>query len=219
MRVAIVAALPREVAPLVKGWERREVARHVYVWTRGAIVVACAGMGRDRGTLACEAAIKAGDVNTLISAGLAGACDPALRAAAVVYAGVVIDAKTGERFGTSAQGGPVVVSSPVIAAVEEKRRLWQAYGAAAVDMEAATVARIARAHGLEFRAVKAISDEADFAMDGLERFATSDGQFREGAIALHAALRPRMWSALLALGRNGTKAVCALTEALRAEID
>lgn len=220
MSIAIIAALPREVAGLVKDWERREISRNVFVWTQGVSVVACAGMGAVRVTLACEAAMKAVTVTTLISAGLAGACDPELRVGDVVHAAMVIDAKTGERFETAVPDcNAVVVTGAAIASVREKRRLRETYGAAAVEMEAAAVARIAHAHGLEFRAVKAISDEAGFAMDGLERFASEDGQFREGAFALHMALRPWRWGEVMALGRNSAKAVRALTEALRAEID
>jgi adenosylhomocysteine nucleosidase len=219
-RIAIIAALPRELSALVNGWERHEAARNVFVWTRGDAVAACAGMGAVRGALACEAAMKPVSVGALISVGLAGACDPALRVGDVVRASVVVDAKTGERFEA---GGPgdraVIVTGATIANVLEKKRLREAYGAAAVDMEASTVARIARAHGLEFRAVKAISDEADFAMDGLERFASADGQFREGAFALHAAMRPWMWGDVMMLGRNSAKAVRALGEALQAEIN
>lgn len=219
MSIAIVAALPREVAALVKGWERRETSRHVLVWTRGDAAVASAGMGTTRAALACEAAMQAAPVTRLISAGLAGACDPALRVGDVVRAGLVIDSRTGERFDISGAPGAVVVTGAVIANVSEKRRLREAYGAAAVDMEGAAVARVARAHGLEFRVLKAISDEAYFAMEGLERFATADGQFRQGAFALHAALRPWKWGQVMALGRNSGRAIRALTEALRAEID
>ena len=218
MSVGIIAALPRELSALVKGWERRESGRHVFVWMRGGAVAACAGMGVARAALACEAAMKAAPVTALVSAGLAGACDPALRVGDVVRASVVVDAKTGERF-EAAGSDAVVVTGAAIASVREKARLHDAYGAAAVEMEAAAVARIAHAHGLEFRAVKAISDEAGFTMDGLERFASSDGQFREGALALHAALRPWMWGEVMTLGRNSAKAVRSLNEALRAEID
>jgi adenosylhomocysteine nucleosidase len=81
------------------------------------------------------------------------------------------------------------------------------------------VARLARANGLEFKAIKAISDEADFEVEGLSRFATTGGQFREGAFALHAALRPLMWGKVIALGRNSSKALGALTEVLGGELD
>jgi len=216
---AIIAALPREVSALVKGWERREVARRVLVWTRGRSVVACAGMGAARAALAVEAAMAAAPVTALISAGLAGACDPALHVGDVVRAGVVIDSATGERFEAAGQREQVVVTGDAVASVREKARLRAAYGAAAVEMEAAAVARIARAHGLEFCAIKAISDEADFEIEGLAQFATRDGQFREAAFALHVAVRPWMWGKVLTLGRNSGRAIDALTEALRALID
>jgi adenosylhomocysteine nucleosidase len=86
-------------------------------------------------------------------------------------------------------------------------------------MEAATVCRLAKAHGLGFRAVKAISDEADFELGELAQFVTADGQFRERAFALHAAMRPAMWGKVRALARNSNKAIHALTEALRHELD
>jgi adenosylhomocysteine nucleosidase len=218
--IAIVAALPREVAPLVKGWQRCEGAHRIFLWKRGNAVVACAGIGATRAALACEAVMKAAPIATLISAGLAGACDPSLRVGDVVRASIVIDAKTGERFESAFEDcNAVVVTGGLIASVHEKQRLHQAYGASAVDMEASTVARIACAHNLEFRAVKAISDEADFAMEGMERFVTADGHFREVAFAMHSAIRPHTWARVIGLGRNSSRATRALTEALSAEID
>ncbi len=215
---AIIAALPREVSALVKGWRVQQLPGRVIVYTSENAVVACAGMGAGRATMAVEAAMKAGPVSALLSVGLAGACDAALRVGDIVSAGVVVDAQTGERFENS-QFRQILVSIAGIASVEEKTRLRDSYRASAVDMEAATVARLARAHGLPFHAVKAISDAADFEMGELARFATADGQFREGAFALHAALRPAMWSKVMALGRNSRKALDSLTEALEGELD
>jgi len=217
---AIVAALPREVSALAKGWDRRELSGRVVVYTNGHAVVACAGMGAGRAELAVKAAMDAMPVTALISVGLAGACDSALRVGEIVRAGVVIDSRTGERFcNSSSELGQVLVTGDMIASVREKARLHTLYGAAAVDMEAAAVARVARARGLEFKAIKAISDEADFEVEGLARFATADGQFREGAFALHAALRPALWGKVVALGRNSSKALAALTEVLESELD
>jgi adenosylhomocysteine nucleosidase len=218
MKVGIIAALPREVAGLVKGWEARRLAGKVWVYTRGDAVVACAGMGAARATVAVQAAMQAMAVTELVSVGLAGGCDPAARVGEVVRAGVVIDGRTGERYSQEGDG-LVVVTMDAIASVAEKARLYAAYRATAVDMEAAAVARLAAAHGLGFRAIKAISDAADFAMDDLGRFATQDGQFREGAFALHVAVRPQMWGKTVALARNSGRALRALTAALNAELD
>jgi len=157
-------------------------------------------------------------VTALISVGVAGACNPSLHVGDIVRAGVVIDGQTGERFDNS-QFRQVLVTTEAIASVREKSRLHASYHADAVDMEAATVARLACAHDLYFQAIKAVSDEADFEVESLSRFATSDGQFREAAFALHAALRPPMWSKLIALARNSNKALASLTAVLNTELD
>jgi adenosylhomocysteine nucleosidase len=214
----IIAALPREVAPLVKGWKCEKLPGNRTIYLRDNAVVACAGMGPSRVALAVTAARALLPLTELISVGLAGACDPALRVGDVVRAGVVIDRNTGERF-LDERYDTVLVSTSAILSVAEKERLRVAYDAAAVDMEAATVARLARAHGLTFRAIKVISDTADFNMGGLSGFATEDGQFREGAFALHAAVRPWMWGRLTRLAKNSGRAVKALNDAVRAELD
>ena len=60
-------------------------------------------------------------------------------------------------------------------------KLAQSYGAQAVDMEAAAVARGAQARGVRFMAVKAISDESTFAMPSMDRFVDGRVNFaREG---------------------------------------
>jgi adenosylhomocysteine nucleosidase len=218
MIVGIIAALPREVNALVQCWKRRRCPGGVVVYTDGCAVVACAGMGTARAELAVNAAMAAMPITHLLSVGLAGACDPGLRVGEIVRAGVVIDGETGETF-EDERFKQVVVTTDAIAGVHEKERLLRIYGAAAVDMEAAAVARLAREHDLGFAAIKAISDAADFEVEGLSRFATADGQFREGAFALHAVLRPAMWGKVIALGRNSSKALGALTNALRGELD
>jgi adenosylhomocysteine nucleosidase len=215
---AIIAALPREVKALVKGWELRVLPGHVAVYTNGEAVVACAGMGAARAEIAVKAAIAAMPVAALLSVGLAGGCDPALKVGAIVRAGVVIDERTGERF-ESSRFDQVLVSANAVASVGEKARLRASHYADAVDMEAAAVARLARQRGLEFQAIKVISDEADFELPALSQFVTADGQFRETAFALHAAVRPGMWGKVMALGRNSSKALVALTAELNAELD
>jgi adenosylhomocysteine nucleosidase len=218
MIVGIIAALPREVTALVHGWKRRQCPGGVLVYTDGRAVGACAGLGAVRAELAVSAAMASMPITRLLSVGLAGACDPTLRVGDIIRAGLVIDDHTGERFEDD-RYNQVLVTSNSIASVSDKQRLVRLYGAAAVDMEATAVARLARQHGLEFSAIKAISDEADFALDGLSRFATPDGQFREAAFALHTAVRPATWGKVIALGRNSSKAVTALTNALRSELD
>jgi adenosylhomocysteine nucleosidase len=215
---AIIAALPREIEPLIRGWRRHEGCGKINVYSNDFAVVACAGMGRDRATLAVQAAMAIKPVTCLISVGLAGACDPSLQVGDIVRAGVVVDTQSGERF-ADPQFKQVLVSTPVLASVVEKQRLYASYGASAVDMEAATVARIAQAHDLPFRAIKAISDDCTFELEDLARFATRDGQFREAAFAVHSAVRPHLWSKLFQLAGNSKRAVRSLTKELEAQLD
>ena len=213
---AIVAALPREIAALVRGIEPDERLRRqrIFVYRLPSAVVACAGMGAERAVLAVRAALDAGADGLLVSTGLAGACDPALKAGEVVTAGQVIDVRSGERFFAASEGA-VLVTSPAIASIAEKRRLRASYSASIVDMEGAAVARQARARGLEFRAIKAVSDGSDFELEGLSRFASADGQFRAAGFALHSAIRPHTWSKAIQLGRGSARALKTLTEVLR----
>lgn len=215
---AIITALPREVKHLVRGWQRHHLPGKIVAYTNESAVVACAGMGPTRVALAVRAAMSLKPVTTLFSVGLAGACDPALKVGDIVRAGTVIDTNSGERF-SDPKFQDVLVSSTSIASVQEKLRLRTSYGASAVDMEAATVARIAEARNLNFHAIKVISDDATFELQELARFATHDGQFREAAFAMHAAFRPQLWTKLFHLAGNSKRAVRSLNAEIEAQLD
>jgi adenosylhomocysteine nucleosidase len=215
---AIIAALPREVKHLVRGWQEHRLPNKIVLYTNDFAVVACAGMGPARATLAVQAAMGMKPVTTLLSVGLAGACDPSLKIADIVHAGTVVDTQSGERYSNS-QFKQVLVSAPGIASIKEKRRLYESYRAGAVDMEAATVARIAKAHNLSFQAIKAISDDAGFELRELTRFATKNGQFREAAFAAYSLAQPRLWPKLFHLAVNSKRAIQSLTAELESQLD
>jgi adenosylhomocysteine nucleosidase len=215
---AIIAALPREVKHLVRGWQEHRLPGKVIVYSNEFAVVACAGIGPARATLAVQAAMSVRPITALLSVGLAGACDPSLHIGDIVRAGAIVDTQTGERF-NHPKFKQVLVSTSAIASVEEKRRLFATYHASAVDMEAATVARIAEAHNLPFQAIKVISDEAAFELKELARFTTHDGQFREAAFAAYSIARPYLWTKLFHLARNSKRALQSLTTELETQLD
>jgi adenosylhomocysteine nucleosidase len=204
-RVAIIAALQREVAPLLADprWQRDSSPhpKGVFVWTTENAVLAFAGMGR-RAALAVEAALAAGPISEIVSAGWAGACVPGAQVGSLVRPSTIVDARTGERFPCVNGDGSVLATVASVAGIDEKRRLYDAYGASTVEMEAATVARLAQAHGLPFSALKAISDGADFELQGVERFHTAEGQFREAAFAVYAAFRPWLWQPVVKMAKG-----------------
>jgi adenosylhomocysteine nucleosidase len=219
--LAIVAALPREISGLVKGTRAVPALRSsgLHLYRLPEAVAVAGGMGSERAMAAVAAALRHGPCDTLLSVGLAGACLPEAVPGRMMEAGTVVDTRTGERFETDAPAASVprivLATSSTIASVKEKARLGASYGAAMVDMEAATVARLARAHGLRFRALKAISDAHDYELASLARFEGKNGSFRTGRFALHTALRPHHWSKAMTLGRHSGQALAALQAELR----
>jgi hypothetical protein len=86
-------------------------------------------------------------------------------------------------------------------------------------MEAAAVALGAQARGVEFGALKAISDDADFDLQSIDGFVADDGGFRSFKFACHVALRPWLWGTTIALARNSSKASRALCNAIAGYLD
>lgn len=219
-RVAYIAALRREIYPLVQGWqlEGNSSEPKLFVYHHSRALIAAAGMGAERVALAVQAALRSGSITKLVSIGVAGACCSKHSVGSIVLPATVIDARTGERF-TAESGQGVLVSVNRVASIQEKRRLHESYQADLVDMEAATVARLAAVHNLPFQVIKAVSDGPDFELADTSRFATRDGQFRETAFAAYAALHPRLWKPLLNLARNSKLAIGNLAAAVQADIE
>jgi adenosylhomocysteine nucleosidase len=220
-RVAVVAALQREVRSLVRTWrvgEREHGGRTFRFFEDGEKVLVCGGIGAEAARRAAEAAITVYAPDVIFSAGFAGALDPALRVGTVIQPVQVIDARDGSRANVSGGQG-VLVSFGSVASPAQKAKLRESFGAQAVDMEAAAVARAAHVRGVEFRAVKAISDEFDFVFPATEQFVDSSGSFQQGRFAVYAALRPWLWLKVRALAVNSDLASRALCEWLAASLD
>jgi adenosylhomocysteine nucleosidase len=211
-RLAIVAALEREVRPLVKSWrvtDKEHDGRRFRFFENGEVVVVCGGMGAAASRRASEAVIAIFDPKIICSAGFAGALDPKLRVGDVVRPSSVINAGDGSR--TVVEGGEgVLVSFASVASPLQKSKLRDSFGADVVDMEAAAVARSAEARHKQFTVVKAISDEMDFEFPAMDRFIDADGRFSQGRFAWYAGVRPWLWPRVMRLARNSKRASHAL---------
>jgi adenosylhomocysteine nucleosidase len=217
VKVAIVAALEREVRLLVKHWrvcEREHQGRRFKFFESRQTVLVCGGIGAGAARRATEAVIALYPPELVQSVGFAGALDPALKVGEIFSPARVIDATDGSSIDTGTGRG-VLVSAATVVGAGQKAKLSEAYGAQAVDMEAAAVARGAQARGVRFMVVKAISDENTFAMPSLDRFVGRDGHFYETAFAASVAARPWLWAKVFQLARNSAKA----SRALCAELD
>ena len=217
--VGMVAALEREVEPLVRDWtvtDREHGGRKFRFFASGNAVVVCGGMGFEAARRATEVIIAEYRPSVILSVGFAGALDASLRVGDLFQPRYLVDARDGSRIDTGSGAG-TLVSFPDVAGAEQKVKLANSYGAQAVDMEAAAVAKGAEARGLRFATVKAISDEIGFAMPPVDRFMRSDGTFQAGRFALYAAGRPFLWANVFRLARNSAKAARALSNMLESQ--
>lgn len=217
-QIGFIAAIREEIAPLVRGWKSREVVADGYRFRvfetqdEGTVLaLVCSGIGAEHGRRATEVLIQEAHPTKIISVGYAGALIATLKVADIVEPRVVVNAMDGSRTDVGSGQG-TLVSSPVVADRGEKKRLAESYGAVAVDMEGASAALAAQTHGIEYAALKAISDPLDFVMPPVQRFVSVKGQFRFSAFAVHVMLRPWLWSRTIALARNSaiaSRALCA----------
>jgi len=216
-KIAMVAALEREVRPLIKDWrasEKEHAGRRFRFFEKDDFVLVCGGIGEEASRRAAEAVIVLYKPTILYSVGYAGALEAGVKVGAVMRPSRVIDVR--DSGSTEIAGGQgVLLSHESVASREQKGKLHESYGAQAIDMEAAAVARAAHARGVEFAAVKAISDEYDFDFPPTDRFVDSAGRFSEARFALFAALRPWLWPTIMRLARNSGRATHALCEDLR----
>lgn len=208
--IGLVAALPRELAPLVRGW-RRTQQEGVDLFTSERALAACAGMGADYATQAAEALAQRG-ATVLVSVGWAGGVSAAAHGGQVFIPALVIDTATGERFPTGIGQG-TLASVNLVVGTGAKRDLASRFTADLVDMEAAAVARHAARRGLPFYVVKAISDPHEARLPDLNRFAHR-GRFSAGRFLAHVAPRPWLWPAVARMGRDSRRAIRALAQEL-----
>lgn len=209
---AIIAALEREVTPLLKNARavKKEYAGRTFTfYEQGDLVIVCGGIGAEPARRAAEALIALYHPEVLHSVGFAGALVPDLHVGDILVPSTMIDGRDGSRIEVE-RGNRVLLTFGSIAGAKQKASLARAYGAHAVDMEATAVAAAARARGLKFRATKVISDGFNFEMPEMDRFIDAQGRFKTSSFVIFIALRPWLWARVIALARNSKKAAKAL---------
>lgn len=218
MRIGIIAALPGELRPLVRNWERQRAGvRGLAVWktvrNNHEVIAVSGGMGSQAAAHSVTAAEFFGSLDALISIGWAGALNASTKTGNCYRPSLVVDTKTGERF--SSEGGEakiILATTPRVADIKEKQRLYQSYSASLVDMEAAAVARLAQMRCIPFYCFKAVSDAPDAELPDLNEFIDAQGQMRMAPFLVHVGIRPRFWGPLIELGKNSSIAARAIAE-------
>lgn len=151
----------------------------------------------------------------LVSFGVAGSLNDALRVGDVLDATRVVDgsgATLWEGAGLGVRGarpGTVLASDVLVHDAAERRRLHETSGADAVDMESGPLARSGRLAGV----VRAISDGLDSDVEGVDATVHPDGRTDVVGLARWiAAKRGRAFTAM----RDALRALSSLEKAMAA---
>ncbi|MBY0283384.1 MAG: phosphorylase [Sphingomonas sp.] len=187
-----------------------------------------------------EAALEAAtyDATMILSCGIGGALDPALKAGDLVlhlppFVPSVVEGRAksdvigvSTALDTNGRGefverltaalphahlGPIIGQDHIAATVAEKAALHAATGALAVDMESHIAARVAARHGLPFAAIRTISDTASETLPPAALVGMNpDGSMALGKVLLSLARDPAQLPALIRTGRSAEAAFRAL---------
>jgi adenosylhomocysteine nucleosidase len=219
MRIAIIAALPGELKPLVKDWPRvatKTAGTKKWTFSRqqDTWIAVCAGMGAEAALRAYANAVSEGPVDMLLSVGWAGSLHAEVLPGTVQVPTSVIDAQTGEQFNlTEGKRKWRLITTARVADDVEKKRLAATYqGAFLVDMEAAMVARLADMHGIPLLCIKGVSDAAGAILPDLNPFIDHRGQMQMARFLAYIVVRPRYWRSLLHLGKNSARSADAMRD-------
>ena len=195
-------------------------------------LLAVSGMGGALAAIASQRLADAG-VTALMSFGLAGGLDPALRAGSIVLPSEVISLE-GARFFTAGAwrerfrvviaeqqpvaAGKLLTSPQPLAAVADKAATFRRTGAVAVDMESFGIAQVAAARGLPFIAVRVIVDTAADVLPRAIVAASGAGQVDTWRLILGVAAAPLNLIAVIRLARQYRSATRALAAVAGARV-
>ncbi|WP_242146131.1 phosphorylase [Sphingomonas sp. BAUL-RG-20F-R05-02] len=163
-----------------------------------------------------------GPFSGVVSSGVAGGLDPALRPGDVVIGTLAASGSSSGRESTlvealrarlpGAHVGTIAGSDTIAATLDQKHALRSSTGAIAVDMESHIAARVAARHALPFAIIRAISDGADHVLPPAALVGMKpDGGMALGKVLASLARRPTQMRALVRTGRDAGRAFSALS--------
>jgi adenosylhomocysteine nucleosidase len=235
----LMFALRREAAPFRREFRPQQRFPGAPCWARFcgpawlSVLVLETGMGEQRTAEALTWALGRPLLDNLayrpsvvLSAGFAGALQPGYQVGEVVLATEIRDTEGGH-WPTTWPGelppgpwqppirrGALLTAPHLVSEPSGKRELGEKYGAVAVDMESATVARACSREAVPFGCVRVISDDVDTALSPQLAALLSGG--RVSALRLLGLLlrRPFVIRELWRLGRHTRHAAVQLGKAL-----
>src|ERR1700675_2975395 len=114
-RVGLIAALDREIAPLVGSFTRRHDSAAGLFYERPNVWMVCGGIGGRFAATAARWVIASFKPEVVMSIGFAGALVPDCKVGDVITPGTVIEDSTGEVFSVGSGRGVLVSATGVVA--------------------------------------------------------------------------------------------------------
>lgn len=184
------------------------------------VIAVIAGVGPSAASAGTASLIEQHSPGVVLVAGVAGAVDSALHIGDVVVPAWAVDATTGVVHHAGELGNAVRHESGVVTTdgwldPAEIHR-FGSDGAVIVDMETSAVAAVCASHGVEWSAIRAISDRlADGVVDDrIAGLVGADGHADLGAVARYLVPRPWRVATLIRVGRDSGRATRALADAV-----
>ena len=182
---------------------------------RGNFQVILVGVGKRNAERAIRAALAKERPGLVLTCGFAGGLRPDLTMGTIVFAA---DPETGLEPALLAAGAKPArfhCADRVAATAEQKRALWEATGADAVEMESEVICAVCREHSIPSATVRVILDTAheDLPLD-FSRLMTADEKMSYGKLALALAKSPGKVGALVRLQKEARAAAGKLAEVL-----
>lgn len=192
---------------------------------RGLPCLAVSGGGQADATRRKIDGLIGAGVQGLVSFGIAGATDPALKTGDIIVSATVIDAKGRHYPGDStwlekiltqlpgSHPGNLYGSDGIASTVADKAQILKQYGCIAVDMESHHTARAATRNHLPFIVIRAIADTASEQLpEALGAGVDADGKTQIWPV-ISALLMGRLSiGAVLRAGRSSGRAFASLRQ-------
>jgi len=191
-------------------------------WLRNAGFMVKVGGGTPFGAQQAAEALANDGALGLISFGLAGGLKPGLVPGSIVVPTAIIE---GNRvypadyalmaFLGGSTGAPLYAGQKIAQTAHDKSLIYRRSHPDAIDLESGAVARVAKARGLPFAALRAVTDTADTDLPPVAMTALKDdGSLDFIAIAKSMVRHPRQLPSLLVMAQSAKAARAALVARL-----
>ncbi len=226
--IILAGAFPLEINGIKKRGRFRRAGNGCYEGETGgvSVILAVSGMGEDNAySTAKKILLLYPDARAYVSAGLSAALVSGLVPGDIVGATEIIETSSGNIYHCApglidsltkvkCRTGKFAAVSGTIITSAEKKKIADATGAVALDMESGGAARACKDAGIPFIAIRAISDMLDEDLPVDFNLFMDDGKINPTRLIFYLLAHPWKIPALIKLGRNSSLACEKLGEAV-----